>query len=177
MTTKTVLVLAVVAALVGVGFYTYGGNSNGTGNSTSVAGNTFNAAKTAMIVWSPISASATTTSILNTDANDRIIKQAQYSCTGLTNSFAQTAAGVAALIFQAATTSASAPANFSGNTNFVLNTTVATSTAELFVGSTTPGATASSFVRRWGAGTYLTFSANATSSAQTCVIGVDYLGT
>lgn len=136
-------------------------------------GATFNTAKIAAINWT-LSDSATSTSILNGDANDRIVEGAQYWCSGVgTSKTAFTGAGLDALSFSAATTSASAPAIIT-NTNFVLNTTVATSTATLFVASTSPGLTATAAQRIWASGSYLTFWSNATNTAA-CNIGVQYL--
>lgn len=142
------------------------------GNSS--AGTTFNTQKIANIVWA-LSSSATTTSIVNSDASDRVIEQVQYYCSGIgTSKTAFTGTGLAALIFTAATTSASAPASIS-TTNAFLNTTIATSSTELFVASTTPGLTSTAINRVWASGSYITFSTNATNTAS-CTIGVTYMG-
>lgn len=176
--------LAVIAGLVAGGVVLHFAPVHTQTNviSGSSAGATFNTAKFAAIVWQPgnvgtqTNGAATTTSLFNGDASDRIITNLTYSCSGVGSSnTAYTGAGLASLIFTAATSSASVP-NSITVTNALLNTNIATSSTELFVASTTPGLTGSAFVRRWAAGSYLTFSSNATNTA-TCAIGVNYIGT
>lgn len=142
----------------------------------SPVGTTFNSAKTSMIVWQPTSNAATSTSIYNGDATDRIIKQLNMSC----RSLAFTAStSLVALNFKAATTAVSS-LGLQKNTNYILNIDVSTSTAEQYIGSTTPGLIAGSdLLRRWPAGTYVTFNTNASSTnteTETCIVGVDYFG-
>jgi len=146
----------------------------------SPTGSTFNTAKIAMINWtiaavSGSNGSATTTSLYNGDSSDRIIQSVQFDCASVgTSKTAYTGAGLANLIFTAATTSSSAPAAIT-NANVVLSTSVSTSSTELYVSTTTPGLTGSAFVRRWASGSYLTFASNATNTAA-CTIGVSYFG-
>lgn len=144
---------------------------------TSSVGVQSSTAKWYSIAWTPSlvgsqsNGAATTTSLYNGDSVDRIIQDVTYSCSGIgTSRTAYTGAALAALVFTAATTSTANPASIV-TTNAVLNTTVATSSAELYIASTTPGLTTSAFVRRWAAGSYLTFAANATNTAA-CTIGV-----
>lgn len=144
----------------------------------SAVGSTFNTAKIAMINWAPTTNAASSTSILNGDASDRIIKQTTYSCSGFNANFNGTAAGgLANEVFTIATTSV-ANVGLQGNTNFILSTNVATSAtvSEVFNASTTPGGTATVNTRRWAAGTYLSINSTGTSSAAACTIGVDYIG-
>ncbi len=137
----------------------------------SPAGSTFNTAKVATIVWAPQSNSASTTALYNGDSSDRIITSAQYDCTGASFTAAN---AVAYLRFTAATTSA--PTNSTlGSTNLVLDNNVGSSTAEVFMASTTPGSTVIAGTRRWASGSYLQFDTNATSTGLTCLIGVNYL--
>lgn len=172
--------LVVVAAGV-VGYFTLGKDDAAvTQVGTSVTGNTFNTAKTAMIVWAPTTAAGTSTSILNSDANDRIVKQTQFFCSGLTNAFAQTSAGVASLQFTMATTATANPAAITNANTLLTAAVVATSSPALFVASTSPGVTGTAgkdFARVWAANSYLSVTANATSSTQGCIIGVDYSAT
>lgn len=136
----------------------------------SPTGTTFNTAKTAMIVFAPTSNTASSTSILNGDANDRIIKQAQYDCTGAT--FTSTIS-LASVLFEAATTTI-ANEGLLGNGNLAMYSTMSTSSGnEAFAATSTQAASN----RRWASGTYLTFSSNATSTGLSCTIGVDYFGT
>ncbi len=159
------IVAAIIVFAAVVLFYTQA-------HAFSPAGATFGNQKLAFIVWTPSTDSATSTSILNTDDNDRIITSADYWCANLTT---VNGAPRTSWAFTAATTSISSM-SLQGNTNFVLNTNVATTTSELYVSSTTPGLLATADYRRWATGSYMTFNANASSTA-TCVIGVKYLAT
>lgn len=147
---------------------------------SSAVGTTNSTARIATIVMSPTAPGATTTSILNGDANDRVIQAATYACTGVGNVLtAYTGAGLTSLgwVITAATTSTAAPASL-GNTNYVFDTTngIPTTTPALsYLASTTPGLTAANTGNRvWPAGSYLTFSSNATTTA-ICTVGVPYL--
>lgn len=71
-----------------------------------------------------------------------------------------------------ATTSVSST-GLQGNTNYILNTFIATTTVNYYVGSTTEGVIAYTS-RIWPANTYLTFNFNATNTAQ-CSIGVEFV--
>lgn len=139
---------------------------------TSPTGATFNSAKVAAIVAAPATASATTTSILNSDANDRYITSTFAYCGGLGSSqTAYTGAGLANLTLKAATTSTAAPAALT-NTNLVMNVNIATTTPN------TSAVATSTFVsainQRWAAGSYLTFEFNATNTAA-CTVGANYI--
>lgn len=140
----------------------------------SATGSTFNSAKVAMINAS--FASATSSGVYNSDASDRIITDATWSCTGVgTSQTAYTGAGLATWTISMATSSTASGSSFlNANTNYVVTTVQATSAAEVYIASTTPGLTGSVFVRRWAAGTYLNIFTNATNTAA-CTIGVKYL--
>lgn len=169
MKTKLVLVVGALVVVVLLGAVLLTGLGVLGGVATSSAGRTVNAGDTATIVMVPSSASATSTSIQNTDGKDRAIESTVVACSGL--STADTA--VSALVLKAATSSTAAPATIT-NTNLVLSTQVATSSSDLFVASTTPGSTAAAANRIWAAGSYLSFSLNATSTA-TCTLGVHFV--
>lgn len=163
--------LVVILAVVGGYFY-----PKAVFNVGSATGSTFSTAKIAMIVFAPATASATTTSVYNGDASDRIIKAFDYNCSSVgTSKTFSTGTGLATFTFSVST-STSASNNASVNTNYVFNGDVATSTADQYVASTTPGLTTTVAFRRWAAGTYLLISANATNTAS-CVVGAEYLAT
>ena len=130
---------------------------------TSDAGSTFSSPKMSAIVFNPSSTSATTTSVYNSDANDRFITSSFAYCSGVT------ATPVVALT--AATTSTANPTSL-GNTNYVLNVTVSTST--LPISATATSTYGSALWQKWPAASYVSFAASATTSA-TCTIGVNYV--
>lgn len=140
----------------------------------SPAGTTFNSAKIAAVDITPLTAGATSTSILNTDASARYVASFGFAgCTGQGTSFTYpntNATGLAAELIQVATTSV--PNNgLQGNTNYALNMTVPTSSA-VYVqnSSSTPPSNAG----YWASGTYLTFTTNATNTGA-CIFEVDYV--
>lgn len=179
MTTKIITGLVVIGAILGtiafVGFSPF--QKTVIEQFGSTAGTTGNTGKRATIVWAPQSSTATTTSILNTDASDRVIISMDMTCAGIGAS--GTALTSAGLVVTAATSSTANPGAIT-NTNLILLTTntFATSTAELFQATSSPGLTgvaANVFVRRWASGSYLTFSLNGTQPNATCTIGASYL--
>lgn len=140
----------------------------------SPVGSTFNIAKIASVDISPLTANATSSSILNTDSSARYVADFGFvGCTGIGTSytFPNTAQGaLAALLIQAATTSATG-VGLQGNTNYFLNMTVPTSSSQYIQNSTS---TPPSNAGYWAPGTYLTFTFNATSTGA-CTVEVDYL--
>ncbi len=144
-------------------------------------GSTFNTAKVAMINWTFAAVTgangvATTTSVFNGDSSDRIIQAVQFDCSAVgTSNTAYTGAGLRSLILKAATTSTSAP-NIVSNTNVVFSSDIATTSADVYLATTTPGLTGTVPFRRWASGSYLSFFSNATNTAA-CTIGVTYFGT
>lgn len=168
------IILSAVAALVITGAiwgaYQYpkapeqsAGTTSGTGNSYHMATFAFN----------PTTASATTSSILNSDSQDRIVLSSYVSCSGVgTSQTAYTGAGLANLTFTIATTSTANPAAL-GNTAYVLQQNLATSTTESSVASTSISKFATGNAFRWQAGTYMTVSSNATNTAA-CVVSIPY---
>ncbi len=137
----------------------------------SPVGTTFSTAKIAAMNIAPATASATSTSILNSDASDRYITSAFAECTGAGSSqTAYTGAGLANLLLRIATSSTAAPVVLS-NTNYAANLTIATTAPATYQSTTTP---TTSWMQVWASGSYLTFYPNATNTAQ-CVVGVSYL--
>ncbi len=167
-----IVVVFVLLAIIAIGGYFYPVPASQVVSSG--LGSTFGTAKIAAINMSPVNGSATSSSILNTDASDRWIQSGFGSCTGVGTSQAFLgSAGLAALLIQAATTSAnaSAGAGLAGNVNLGLNLTVSTSTTNSNNASSTVPVAVSG---RWPSGSYLTFNFNATNTAA-CVVGVNYV--
>lgn len=177
-------IIAVVVVLGVAGAYVYPKSTTmiipSVGSSS--VGTVFNTAKEAAITWQP-SNGATTTSILNTDANDRYIKSIQGMCTGIGTSLtAVTGGGLTSngLTMSAATTTTSAPAVFSTATGFLQSQIIATtSSLGVYFATSTPqlqgGSPAVDYIRIWPTSTYLTFQTNATNT-MTCTVGASYLG-
>lgn len=166
-------IFALVAALVIVGAiygaYQYPKASQ---NAGTVTLNQVSGLSGAAVTGFNLNSTATTTSIQNTDSQDRIIITTEAFCSGLgTSQTAYTGAGLAALTFQAATTSTAAPASLGGNTNYLMNSTIATSTSESYTSTSTP---VIPDARRWAAGSWVTFSTNATNTGS-CIVDVKYV--
>lgn len=178
-----VVVLSVLGGLAWFGFTPFLHNTvtNEQTNAQvagSSAGTLFSTAKVAEIAINPTVNAATSTSILNGDANDRIIDSSFVSCA--TSSGAVTTnggSGVATWNWLSATTSTSA-LGLQGNTNYAMNITVPTSTTDnSYVASSTSPASVRN--RLWPSGSYLTFNINASSSnaTLTCQVGSYYHAT
>ncbi len=132
---------------------------------TSSQGSTFSSAKfygVAVNLAAP-GANGTSTSILNTDANDRYITSVGAACNGIGTSLtAYTGAGLASLTLKVATSSTAAPAA-NGNANVVGGTiTISTSTAQWLLSTSTTatslattGGTSVDYIV-WAANSYLT---------------------
>jgi hypothetical protein len=169
-------VVAVAAALGAVAFFGFSPFMKTVVQQfgTVTAGTTFNTAKVASVDMIPISSSATSSSVYNGDANDRVVTDAFVSCYATTSTaFAQNGAGLANWTWLAATTSGSAPATLT-NTNYVMNLNVATSSTDDSYAATstyTPH-----IWQRWKAGSYITFQPNGTTTnTVSCNVGVHYL--
>ena len=145
--------------------------SSGTG---SPAGTTFSNAKIAEVAMAPTSATATSTSIRNSDASDRYVLDAGVFCSGLTTMFGLTNSGLSTFQWYAGTTSSAAPTtSIAGNLLLAMNVTVATSSA---VGFTATSTYTNANSRVWSAGSYMTFQTNGTSTAASCTPFVHYIG-
>lgn len=184
MTTFGKLITAIILIVLGVAIYGAYQYPLQLAVGTSTAGSTFGTAKYAGIainLGAP-GANATSSSVLNTDANDRYVTAIKAGCEVLgTSRTAYTGTNLAALTISIATSSTAAPAA-NANTNIVGTTalTIATSTGNFVTASSTastgasaPGSTAVSNI--WLAGSYMTFTANATNTG-VCTVGVDYIG-
>lgn len=173
MENKTYIIAAVLAlAIFGSYFFPKNETVTVTQVGASSAGSTFSTAKVGEIVgFAPATDSATTTSILNTDANDRVVSSYFASCNTVGTSLTYlTGTGLATLQFTFSTSTV-ATGYGSAKTNGG-NLLVATSTADSFTASSTspfPNPVA----RIWPTGTYLIVNSNATNTA-VCAVGVHY---
>lgn len=168
-------ILVVIAAVAIAGGYYFPQVTKFVG---SPVGSTFNTAKIASVDMSPLTSAATSTSLLNTDASGRWVKSVETACNGVGSSQAWNAAGtgggLATWALTVATTSTAAQTN---STNYVGNiSTIGTSTPwEQSASSTVPSTTSvNTDLYFWPAGSYLTFTFNATNTAA-CVVSASYL--
>lgn len=173
---SAVVVLSVMGALAWFGITPFLSNTTTVQQvAGSPAGTSFNTSKVAAINISPQSITSTSTSLLNSDASDRIVTESFVTCSGLTSMNGSTAAGVSTFQWWAATSSTAAPTASVFNAPFAaMNITVATSSGDGFTSTSTFTGTAV-YARRWSAGTYMVFQTNATSSSAVCQAGVRYL--
>lgn len=167
-------ILLVVLIVLSVGLYFHSPKSTAqfTAGVTSSAGVTNSTAKLFSVTMSPSVASATTTSLLNSDSTDRMITGNILGCTGVGNSQAYlTGAGLLtggwALQFSTSTVGST---GLQGNLNYAGNISIATSSAWLQQASSTLGVLGAVGLV-WPASTYLNFTFNATNTAA-CTIGV-----
>lgn len=165
------LVLAVVIGGAIYGAYQYPQIPTIFGSSV---GSTFTTQKMVAVNMAPLTAAATSTSILNTDSSARWIADFGLAgCTGAGSSFTypnNSGTGLAALLIQAATTSV-ANQGLQGNTNYALNMTVSTSSPAYTESATS---TLASNAGYWAPNTYMTFTFNATNTAA-CIVEMDYI--
>lgn len=171
MKTKTILIVLILTLAI-AGAYFFPRFVQGPVGGSPV-GTQFGTQKIASVAWSLASGSATSTSLLNTDQNTRIIDSSFLACEGFGSSrTAYTGAGLANLIVRAATTSTPAPSIVS-NTNYASNLTSVPTTTPWGLISTSTEGILTGYSRVWPSGTYLTFFSNATNTAQ-CTAGVSY---
>ena len=177
---KNKIIIGVVALLVGifVGYEVFHASSYSVG-AVSPAGTTNSNFKIASINITPSTASATSTSILNTDSFDRGLSGVDVMCTslGTSNAFltGNTAgATIAGFVMQIGTTSV-ANQGLQGNASIYASTTIATSTplGTTFVATSTEGVVTGQS-RIWPSGTYLTIQFNATNTGA-CTVSSKYL--
>lgn len=144
----------------------------------STAGTTFSTEKIGAVAINLANpgANGTSTSVLNSDANDRFVTAVKLGCENVgTSNTAYTGTGLISLQLTIGTTTTSAPATIPTNKNLLANAfVVSTSTVNLTVASSS-AAFGNQLSTLWPAGSYMTFWLNATNTA-TCTIGVSYLG-
>lgn len=172
MNTKNIILGVVLAILVAGGYFFPQAPQTIVGTS-SPAGTTFGNQKVASVVMAPATSAASSTSLLNTDSFDRIVTNSFVSCNTIgTSQTYLTGAGLATWTLTAATTSG---ASQTGNTNYAVNINpVATSSAYGFTATSTEGVIPA-VSRIWPAGTYMTYTFNATNTA-VCIVGSNYSG-
>ena len=169
-----VVVVLVAGAIAGGYFYPKLTQSFG----TSPQGATFSTEKTAAVAinLSAPGANATSTSILNTDSNDRYVSSAHIGCENVgTSKTAYTGTGLANLQLSVGTTTTAAPGVFSSAEAIMSNLNLATATQGMLVSSSSLLTATSTYATIWPSNTYMTFFFNATNTA-TCTVGVDYFG-
>ena len=170
------LAFAVIGAVAGlVAFFGYSPFVKLVQNfSASPAGTTSQTAKFFSVVANlgTPGANATSSSILNTSANDYYVKSMNVGCETVgTSQTAYTGAGLASLTVKAATTSTAAPAS-NANTNLAGSITISTTTPNFVEASTTASSGSNSVNYIWASGAYMTFTTNATNTAA-CTFGVE----
>lgn len=142
------------------------GTTSGTASTQHIAEFSFN----------PTVGTATSTSVQNTDGQDRVVRSVDIACSGVGSSnTAYTGAGLAALNMKAATSSSASPVTLT-NTNYTFNVNISTSTTDMYVSSSTSNGVNSTTGNsmRWQAGSYMTVASNATNTAA-CIVSVSYL--
>lgn len=165
-----------VAVLAIIGAYFYPIQKMVSTFAASPAGTTVNSAKFAGVLGVALSgtgANGTSTSILNTDAFDRYVTSFKVGCEGLGTSF-KNSGGISALQVTVATTTTSAPTTIAYNFAVALNATIATTSVNNLVSSSTLQTATSSNSFVWNSGSYMTFFWNATNTA-ICTEGVEYV--
>lgn len=175
---NTLIGIAIVGAVLGsVAFFGFSPFiSMVTAVVGSPVGTTFNTAKIAAVEMTPLTASATSTSILNTDSSARWITSVHAGCTGVgTSNVLSTGAGLAQWLLQVATTSVSGQ-GLQNNTSLAGNVNIGTTTSFAQSASSTIASTGTKNTDfyYWDTGTYLTFTFNATNTAA-CIVAANYL--
>lgn len=166
---------AVIICLAIIGGYKYPLQQAQTVIAGSPTGTTFNTVKMAAIVFSLTS---TSTSILNPFGQAVYVRGPRVACNTVgTSKTAFTGAGLASLTMligtsSAALTSASTGLNSAAE---VGNLTIATSTGNFLLASSTTDTATSTNAIAWGATEYMSFQTNATNTA-ICTVGVEILG-
>ena len=171
------ITLGIVFALVVGGLIGYAihAPSAGSFGAVSSAGTSNNVTAWSSVTLNSTNALGTSTSILNTGASDRAVIGSYVTCTSMGNVLTYgTGAGLTSTgwTLTAATTTTSG-SGLLGNTNYIVNETLATSSGILYQASTTEGVVTYTS-RLWPTGTYLTFNLNATSTAS-CSVGIEYM--
>jgi len=168
--TKGILAFAVIGAVAGFAAFfglTPFGRTIVQQTFGSAVGSTFSTAKVATVDMAPATATASSTSLLNTDASTRFVESLNGDCTAV----ATAGTSVASMTITVATTTV-ANEGLQGNTN-TFSGTIATTTAFSLLSSVI-ASTGTAVQYSWPSGTYLTFLFNTTNTA-TCVVGVNYL--
>lgn len=178
MNTKTLLKIvgSIVLVIAIIGGYIYPKVVKLAG--TSPSGATFGDQKIAMVAVNLANpgANGTSTSILNTDSNDRYVESSRVGCENVGSSkTAYSGTALAALQFSVGTSSTAAPTSIVPFAFVASAVNLSTSTGSVFFASSTLATATSSLAAIWPTNTYMTFTFNATNTA-TCTVGVSYFG-
>ncbi len=170
---KNYIFTGIAALVVGViiGFVYHVSSVGGSASST---GTYNNGVGVSSITLLPTTANGTSTSILNSGASDRAIIGTNVMCTGVGTSqvFGSGSGLLSAGWTLTAATTTGASAGLGANANYILNTTLATTTGLVYNASSTEGVLAFNS-RLWPVNTYLTFNFNATNTAS-CGLNVTW---
>lgn len=175
---KNLLLGGLVAVLVIIGVLFYESKSTQTAQAPATPGTISSGRQAFSVTMAPLTASATTTTIVNNTSFDRAIIDVEAYCQGVGTSYTYpntSATGLANLLAQIATTSVSG-LGLQGNTNYVGNLTISTTTplGDTYTGASTTTPYPTDVSRIWPAGTGLSFTFNATNTAA-CTISGSYL--
>ncbi len=143
----------------------------------SPSGSTFSTRKQAAIVVNLASpgANGTSTSVTNTDANQRYVTGYEYGCNGVGTSYtAYTGTALASLQMTIGTTSTANSVTIP-SVNPVANVAIIGTSSVYTANASTSVTTANPLAARWDPGVAMTFWFNATNTA-VCTVSVDYLG-
>lgn len=173
--TTKILTVAVVLAVLVFAWYKVT-HTTEVQVTASPTGTTFNSAKVAAVIFAPATGSATSTSLLNSEVNDRYITDSFVMCRSVgTSKAAYSGGGLDLFRFIVGTTSSAITQNLADvNTRYAANLVLGTSTVDSFTASSTEGVIPGTS-RVWPAGSYLTIQSNATNTA-VCNVGVRYIG-
>jgi len=123
-------------------------------------------------MWQQTISLATTTplSLTNSSGGERLITSVELYIASSSQTLSN-ATGLANLVF---TMSTSTDAFTAASSNYVLNTTIATSSGPVYVATSTPGNAAVVSTRIWGNGTNLNLFQNGTSTSSGVVVIIHY---
>lgn len=151
------------------------------GQAFGATANSTNSSQNQLFIYGWNLANGTSTSILNTSGNDVWATQLQYNCSGVGSSNTPyTGAGLASVTFKAATTSTSHVTDTSAsnvavtNTNLAVSFTLATSSANQLVASSTLSVGGQILNEDIPPNAYITFFVSATNTA-VCNVGVQII--
>ncbi len=171
---KSTLIGLLVVLAVAIGAYYYPQSTSVGASAQGSTGQSASQYNVYGVNLAAAGANATSSSVYNGSGQDLYITAIKAGCETVgTSRTAYTGAGLAALTVSVATSSAAHPASNS-NTNIVGGGafTLATSTAQFAFSTSTALGGSSSIYNVWAAGSYMTFTVNATNTA-VCTFGVD----
>lgn len=169
-----VLIGVIVVVVLAIVYSAIKSSSQITAGAASATGTYNNGTFASQIVLLPTTSNGTSTSILNTSSSDRAVTSTSVFCTGVgtSQSFGAGAGLLSTGWTLTAATTTSASSGLGTNANYILNTSVATTSGIIYVASSTEGVLPY-WSRVWPTATYLTFNFNATNTAA-CSLQVNY---